>query len=488
MANKKLLIGLLAVMLVLGGCPESEEGVKDDGKDAPKTVKYESTDTAGKTYIFIITVSGSGVAEGDTYVITIKEAGQPDKIITGVVSEKGTDGTLTLKQNNSEQPLSVTVGNGQMTAINGPIAVEGGEPITAPGPLTPIVNNNNNNNNGGEEEINTGGNWLERKIIHYNVSNGVASVSGETNYNWITYRTSYLEQEQKYTTTSTSSSGTTSYQTAHMIIKGTSDTNYEQKYTTTSTSSSGTASQTSHYIRNGQTVTQTQTSESTYSNGQFRNQTVTYTIEYDTATVLILREVVTQTINTNQAVPPDYPLTYDQTVNWTIELLSDTGGIKTYKYHNTSKDAGEYEEYKYQNGKKIEEKEYEDGELRRTTTYGNNGKMLEEVTYEKTQGNYVGRYYYTYYTYNDNNTIRERYVQYDGNTSKSLESTETSTSVTIKEGIKFTMTNTIYSGNSQNNRSETVTVLSETDSEVVVREQKFYGNALTAQTDRYYRK
>ena len=440
MANKKLLIGLLAVMLVLGGCPESEEGVKDDGKDAPKTVKYESTDTAGKTYIFIITVSGSGVAEGDSYVLTIKEAGQPDKVITGTVLEKGTDGALTLKQNGSEAPLSVNVNNGQMTAINGPIAVEGGEPITAPGPLTPIVNNNNN---GGEEEIDTGGNWLRRKEINYKVSNGVASVSGETNYNWIIYRvTSNMDYEQKYTYTYTSTGGSgTTTGNDHYIMKATSDTNYEQTQTesSTTTDSSGAMIQqlsySLHQIRNGQTETYTQTYMQTYmqtqSNGQFVKQTQTLTIEYHTATDLRLRVAGTVTNDTNI---PGYP-SGTQTVerNWTIELLSDTDGIKTYKYHETSEDEGEYTVYKFQNGRTVEKSEYRNGVLSST------------------------------YTYNNDNT-------------------ETTTRVTIKEGLSVTT-------ESSGNYYETVTVLSDTGSEVVVRKQRFNNsNVLTEQTDTTYRK
>jgi len=513
MANKRFLIGILAIMLVFGGCPESED-VKDGGKDAPKTVKYESTDTAGKTYIFIITVSGSGVAEGDTYVITIKEAGQPDKIITGVVSEKGTDGTLTLKQNNSEQPLSVTVGNGQMTAINGPIAVEGGEPITAPGPLTPIVNNNNNNNNGSGEEINTGGNWLQRKIISYKVSNGEASVSGEENINWLIYRqTSSMDYEQKYTSSgySTTDSGTirnfnNSYHTSLRYI---SNTNYEMTSSSTysytypdNTTYTSTSQQ--QQIQNGLTASANRTYEQTYSDGRFLKQNQTETREFDAATYLLLRYTMSVTNNSNmQGVPQDQ----NQTGNFTINLLSDTGGIKTYKHYDTSKDAGTYGEYKFQNGRQVEGSEYENGVLKRTskTTYDNGHRVMEEYKNYNSDGGLSssgkttyddnGREVETYTndklssrtTYNSDSTITQNYY---------LNSTETETKVTIKDGLILTTKKLEYvSSSNASSYNETVTVLSDTGSEVVVRKQRLTKDpiksnnyVLTQQTDTTYRK
>jgi len=523
MANKKLLIGLLAVMLVLGGCPESEEGVKDDGKDAPKTVKYESTDTAGKTYIFIITVSGSGVAEGDTYVLTIKEAGQPDKVIQGTVSGKGTDGALTLKQNGSEEPLSVTVNNGQMTAINGPIAVEGGEPITAPGPLTPIVNNNNNNNNGGGEEINTGGNWLERKVINYKVSNGVASVSGEANYNWIIYRGTPImaintDYEQKYTTSgySISDSGTitnsnASYHYTVRLIGGTGE--ITQTITSTMTDSSGAmisqnSSTSSQQYQNGYPSSVTVTSEQTQSNGQFLKQTQTQTYELDAVLRLPLRYTLSVTYNTN--IPNSPYQNRSVTVNYTINLLSDTDGIKTYKYYRTDRD--EYEVYKYQNGRQVERSSYRNGVLESTvkTTYDNSGNtvMKEESYYndgvlggtEKTtydNGIEVLKEYYnsngelgtkTTYTRDNDKTITLVYG-YNYNGSESLKSSKTETKVTIKEGLTLT-TNSSYGWTlDSDNYSETVTVLSDNGSEVVVRYQKVNrSNVLTEQKDTTYRK
>jgi len=143
MAKKIVLTAILAIALVWGmtvvGC-----GGGGDGPvpiiPVPQMVSYQSADTAGYTYILVITVNGSTAAAGDSYVLTIKGTGQPDKVSRGIISAIGTEGTLTLKPNTSGSgTFSVTINNGQMTAINGTIAIEGGEPVAAPGALTPEI-------------------------------------------------------------------------------------------------------------------------------------------------------------------------------------------------------------------------------------------------------------------------------------------------------------------------------------------------------------
>jgi hypothetical protein len=154
MKSTRFLLAILAklplvVTLVFGmtvvGCGDTDDIVK-------KALEYISTDAAGREYILKITGEGSGKtgAEGDSYELTIKETGQPDKKSKGKVSKTGADGTLTLQPNNSgSEPFAVTVSNDQMTNISGTIAVEGGEPVSAPGTLTPKGSDNGGNGSGG---------------------------------------------------------------------------------------------------------------------------------------------------------------------------------------------------------------------------------------------------------------------------------------------------------------------------------------------------
>jgi hypothetical protein len=171
MKNTMKFLGFIALVAVIGftmaACPGDDGG----GNNSPKTVKYESTDTAGNTYILIITIKGTTAAEGDSYVLTIKKAGQPDKVSTGTVSNAGA-GTITLQPGNSgSDPFTVTVSNGQMTAITGNIAVEGAEePVASPGTLTPVTTGGN-----GTTDPLLNGTWvaeLAGETMTYKLNNG----------------------------------------------------------------------------------------------------------------------------------------------------------------------------------------------------------------------------------------------------------------------------------------------------------------------------
>jgi len=139
-------LGIIALAAVIGFSMAACGG--GDGGPVPiipvsQTVSYQSTDTAGYTYILVITVNGSTAAAGDSYMLTIKKSGQSDRVSRGIISAIGTEGgALTLKPNTSgSSTFSVTINNGQMTAINGTIAIEGNEEsVNAPGTVTPQGN------------------------------------------------------------------------------------------------------------------------------------------------------------------------------------------------------------------------------------------------------------------------------------------------------------------------------------------------------------
>jgi len=147
MKMKKLLLVLPAILLALTmtvvGCDDSPTN-KHQTNDAPQTVKYESIDASGNTYILTITEKTSRAAytvtKGDSYALTIKQQGQPDKESKGTVSTIKDDGELTMKPTKEDsEPFGVSVNDGKMTDITGTITLEDGGKIPAPGAVTPIA-------------------------------------------------------------------------------------------------------------------------------------------------------------------------------------------------------------------------------------------------------------------------------------------------------------------------------------------------------------
>jgi hypothetical protein len=250
---------------------------------------------------------------------------------------------------------------------------------------------------GGGDGNNGSGYWVISKTTTYTVANGeVGSISSETKRNWITYR----------------------YK---------NETKYKKKYTEGST--------TYYSYRNGQTyVSTTETSAGTS----------TQTTLYDLETGLALQVTVT-----------DYSGTTTEAF-YTIQLLSDTGGIKTYKHYVTSTGGtGPYTEYKFQNGKKV-----------------------EEILYNLSVGGVVlnSTFKYTY----TNNTTQTSY--YDANDVLFYIQTLTITNISGK--VNWYLYNTDYPSLPAYNYFETVEVLSDSSSELVFRRKRFNGsNVLTAQTD-----
>jgi len=140
MKMKNLLLVLQAITLVFS---MTVVGCDKDSTDDTQKVKFESADAAGNMYILAITGNTSRAAykgaEGDSYVLTIKQQGQPDKESKGVVTTIAADGALTLKPTKADSvPFGVSVSSGKMTAITGTITLEDGEEVPAPETLMPV--------------------------------------------------------------------------------------------------------------------------------------------------------------------------------------------------------------------------------------------------------------------------------------------------------------------------------------------------------------
>jgi len=231
------------------------------------------------------------------------------------------------------------------------------------------------------------------------------------------------------------------------IYRYTNNTNYEQEYTVTYNQTNSlvsetmTSSQTVHITRNGQNYVY---NSETTSGTQTTTQTSTST--YDSASGLTLTYNTTQT-QTNTNAGTTYTSTTEYTYN--IDLISDSGGIKTYKvYYNslisngTSIDISSnpayqsYTEYKIQNGRTIETKSFSaDGTLNQTATY----------------------------TLSDNAVIRAKLGDY--------------------ELYSYTSSSSIIS-----NQYQTVEVLSDSATELVIRQKTFSNNIFAGQNDYTYEK
>jgi len=152
--------------------------------------------------------------------------------------------------------------------------------------------------------------------------------------------------------------------------------------------------------------------------------TTTSTFIYDLATGLILKQTQTNGSRTTET-------------SCTIELISDAGGIKTYKYYVTDTGGtGTYQEYKIKNGRTLERKDYTaTGALNMTLTY----------------------------TYPDNAVLHAKVPNYS-------------------------FYRTDYPSQPARNTHQTFEIVSDSDSELVVRQKTFNAdNVLTGQQDQIYK-
>lgn len=324
MKNKLLIIALAALIVFsMVGCSENEP----EHNPIPETVTYQGT-IGGVSYTLKITENISRAAYapkgGDNY-----ELSDSAKKSTGTVKSIS-GGTLTLLPSAAgAESFTATVSESLITAITGTITFDDGTKS----------NNGDDNNNGNNLGI-----WHESRRKHYIIKDGEASLSYEFVYNYIMLR--YI-----------------------------SKTNYERKYTLIFTNGydSTETNYLNHYIRNGQQLVVLTNYSNNYSN--IYASTGEYITLYDSESSLILNEIRTDTTTytngTTNTITSEY--------SYTIQLLNDTNGVKTYKYfknteirNNVSQDVSKsgYREYKIQDEKILEEKSFSsNGELTSISTY-----------------------------------------------------------------------------------------------------------------------
>jgi len=136
MVSKKFWLGILVMVLVFGmtvvGCGNDDS----TNGNVPQTVKYEGSDLSGNTYVLTVTEKADRAAYtpagGDSYVLTIKKTGQPDKISRGTVNKTSADGTFTLQPSvEGSATFRIVISSEKISSVTGDIAVDGGETITA---------------------------------------------------------------------------------------------------------------------------------------------------------------------------------------------------------------------------------------------------------------------------------------------------------------------------------------------------------------------
>lgn len=239
---------------------------------------------------------------------------------------------------------------------------------------------NNNpvvNNNGGNDDNNTSTDniWLMSKMVYYDVQNGYAGVvSYEIKQNW-----NYYSSETNY---SSSSNYLINYDTVQ------NNENYYYSY-------KGSATVSSNGNRYDQTLNQT---SNTYSDitttVSYKNVALPdivtrtieetkydYTLYYDFSSGLVSRQVMNGTISTRTNNSTPVVTTSNSDIYWKIELQSDSGSVRTYKYYATE-NAGAYSIYKISNGNTIEQNLYSaDNILISTITYSspNNSSILSKL-------------------------------------------------------------------------------------------------------------
>jgi len=330
-------------------------------------------------------------------------------------------------------------------------------------------------NGGGGGGSGGSGQWVNSNIKSYAVTDGVAVLSSETEYNYTTRRyTSDTNYEYSYTTNTTSlnstlysSSGTDYYTRNGQNYSYTSEYTYNyETYTQTSSST-----QTTLYDSAGNQSQSTSNSETstTYTNGTSASSRSSSTTIYDSATGLTKE----YTLNSSSTNTSGTTSTSSSEVSYTIQLLSDSGGAKTYKYfpnslisNGTSADISKqnYYEYTFQDRRTLEQK-----------TFTSAGVLQSRVTY----------------TYTNDTTVTNNYDK-DNNLVYTSTSTTTKSDnpiIRAKRGdFSLSSAEVNYPSNPSNNYTsyQTVEVLSDSATELVIRQQTFRNGVLYSQSDYTY--
>jgi len=172
----------------------------------------------------------------------------------------------------------------------------------------------------------------------------------------------WLISSQKTYTVTNGKVDESSYSSIHydwVAYRYKNETDYEEEYTTLSGSYMSHSVSDYHFIRNGQTSNSTNDtiSKTSYNGSSTVSSGISYTnITYDSESGLIASSTTDSSGTTTLTV-------------YAIELLSETGGIKTYKYYNAVAKNG-YEILERQNGRTLKSSYYDANyTLMYTTTY-----------------------------------------------------------------------------------------------------------------------
>jgi hypothetical protein len=136
MKKHYLAISVLMVLLIgLAGCSNPSGG---DNPPGPQSIVYTST-AGGKTYELTITAATGTAKNGDAYVLKITD-GNGTRESTGTITDVSDDGLTLQLSNSGADAVTITINSsGEMTKIEGPIAINGSdEPEPEPGTVTPV--------------------------------------------------------------------------------------------------------------------------------------------------------------------------------------------------------------------------------------------------------------------------------------------------------------------------------------------------------------
>jgi len=151
------LCALILAACFITGCPDPAAGPDNPQVEPaqPRSVRYISTDSDNNRYTLVITENNKGrnsraaytPKSGDTFVLTVEMYSNGNYAVSitssgNVRNSSGAKIDLQLSANDSSMTLTVTIGNEEMTGINGTIVSDDGKtemPIEEPMVLRPAI-------------------------------------------------------------------------------------------------------------------------------------------------------------------------------------------------------------------------------------------------------------------------------------------------------------------------------------------------------------